>query len=191
MKENSTLTDFFYGFSKIVFYIPLIIVVLAVILYKTTPAPTIVPTISKKPTKQVQLNLTGPFVCESSIDGATVSAYIKNKQLFAQKSENKTDKFYLFSGDCFYSWDQTSYQGIKVCGLKSYVGLLTSVPGLNPINIIETMTGKSQTDKWKKLVESCIEKEFSNQLFSLPKNIVFQPKKMPRLRPTFPSSALE
>lgn len=119
------MDKFFATVSKYIIYIPIAIIVLALLFKfnqtsktigkmvdRITPTPTTTP-------KQTNVDLTGPYFCSYKNELVEYTAYIKNKKILVNVvTKTDTDK-YFFDGDCFFA------DGVKkTCGLSSYVSLL-------------------------------------------------------------------
>ncbi len=192
--KNDSLLEIFSILSKAIIIIPVIVVLLALFFrfnkkprqnlrYFSPPSPTITP----KPTNvfnPIKFNLKGPIVCQGEINGASASAFIKDKKIriiFQNKGDREN---ILVSGDCFYNWDEGEFSGQKMCGLSpvlSIVETMASFGGLNfelLFNQLKNLgvSNKVASDQAKvnQLVKTCREEKIDERLFKIPTNILFK-----------------
>lgn len=163
---------FFYTASKKLVFVPIIIIVLALVLKaasasKTLPVTdtlnweSLTPTVAQKSAK-LNFNLKGPYIC-TYIDkggGVDLKAYVKNKNIAMTITEkNKVDK-YLLKGDCLRVNDK------KICGMTPYVLLMENMLN-NNVSGLETMWEKYSKTKvdFEEALKSCVKKEIEDSVF--------------------------
>jgi len=189
MEKINFFDNIFFSFKKIIFIIPVVILFLGLVLKYNKQPPTQEkklpsPVITKSVTSEVKLDLNGPLVCQYSSSTASISAFIKNKQVYGEKIDKETN-FYLLKNDCLYSWQKEDYQGKKVCGLSPYLSLMTitSSFGLSNINSFLSLVPNlgvkdfisSNSAEIEGLVKSCKKEEIIDvQIFKIPENILFK-----------------
>jgi hypothetical protein len=141
-----------------------------------TPNPTTV-----KP-KSIKLDLKGPFICQYSENQASLSAFIKNREV-AFVSRNATDSSYLVvTGDCVYRWTNSNPKGVKVCEMKTYLDLVEAMAGFGLLSVdkaIETFSGMSDLPLATnealitQFANSCKKQEIVGQPFTIPQTVTF------------------
>jgi len=189
MKNNDVLHDFFSSYSKVVIYIPLIIIVLGIILklsslqkpeknkFSNPPTPTINSKKNNQIKKKTKIDLIGPYICQTKIDEASVSAFIENKKIFAKMVEKNSMKNFLFDGDCFYMWKEKEYNGEKICGLGQYLFLISDISS-STLELIGSFT--NQPDLLNDLpidevLSSCRNEPIENkEVFKVPSFVIFK-----------------
>lgn len=172
------MDDFFYIFSKIVFIIPIFIIVAALFIrfnqkpyfssQKKIPTPTfkikkITPTKIPNP-----IDLNGPYICQFQDKEASLSAYIFDKKVLAKKETKDKIENYLLNNDCFYFWEKGKFTGEKVCGLSGYFNLLNLLPNFSPLDILGGANLNTYFNNCKK---QTIE---NKEIFNIPNNILFK-----------------
>lgn len=132
-------------------------------------------------TSAAELNLNGPFVCNFSSKEASISAFVKDKNVYAQIKESSKASTILLNGDCLYFWKNFSTDGEKICGLSPYLLLIGNMPLGNLLknNKMLSSFGKlSQSDKIPAIFDTCKKQEIQDgKMFTIPKNILFKEKK--------------
>jgi hypothetical protein len=171
------MEDFFYIVSKIIIVIPIIIVILALIFRfnenknslpkNFLPTPTFILTATPK-VKSVKIDLKGPYVCNFEINEATISAFIKNKEIFLNKKEKGKQENFLYKKDgCLYQWENNKFTGNKVCGLSYYIEFFDQFSQL-PSFILPNTDFNSYFNK-------CQKQEIKDEkIFDLPVNVLFK-----------------
>ncbi len=194
MEKNDEALDIFLILSKIIFIITILVIIIWLILrfnqkemtaysLKTLITPTL--TTTPLPTQQlseIKLDLKGPFVCQSEIDQASVSAYIQDKKIRLIITEKKETNNILLSGDCYYKWTDDQYNGEKVCGLSPLISMAESMMqfsgvGFNSLIHQLGLNGSQlkSSDKLTSFVRACKKEEISNaDVFIVPSNILFK-----------------
>jgi|GEM_PF-2504067 len=123
---HNHIGSFFGHASKVIIILPLFILAVGVLVKVTSSdkkqQPASFATVTATPS-QKKLNLTGPFVCQDNAPTGTVSAYIKNKELYAEVDTGKTQDRYLYTAGCLYLWKGNAKQGEKICGMERYVSI--------------------------------------------------------------------
>lgn len=165
------MEGFFYAASKKLIFVPLVIIVLALVFKampaaKTSPIPSELNWDSLTPTaapnsEKLDFNLKGPYICTYKEKGVDLKAYVKNRNVAMTIVENgKTDK-YLLKGDCAYLNDK------KICSLTPYVLLLENMLQ-NNVSGLEEMWGKYSKTKvdFKKALKSCVKEDFKDTVFN-------------------------
>ena len=186
------MDDFFHVFSRFVIVIPVAAVIIGLIMkFQQNPvvspqAITVTPTVAVSPSPvptavPVQIDLTGPWVCQSSSPGATVSAFIKNKQITAKIQNNKQINNIVVNGDCLYYYLQGAYSGEKICGIGQYLNLFNVLPlNLLDDNMLKSLVPQGlqfNIDSLKKGLDSCRKEVIpDDSVFAVPKNILFKNK---------------
>lgn len=154
------MDKFFITISKYIIYVPIAIVVLALIFkfnqtsktlgelaYKLTPTPTTT-------SQRAGFDLKGPYQCQyKDKDGKTYKVYIKNKKVLFDK--------YFFDGDCLFI-DNIK----KMCNLSPYVSIIEGAlnNNLSMINTVAANYLKADVDVGK-ILETCVKKDFDETIF--------------------------
>ena len=177
MKENyfKFADSFFHFTSKLIIIIPLIVIITSFFLRfnqrkelnfrKVFPTLTIIPT---KTTSSFNFNLNGPLICKTQKKDSSISAYIKDKKIFAvQQGDNEVD-YFLLRDDCFYWWKKGVYSGEMICGVGSYFDQLLQL-ALVQINNLNLYS----------LSDSCRKEEIKDdKIFEIPSEILFKNTKL-------------
>jgi len=190
MKKEDFDSVFFYV-AKLTFIIPIAVVLIALLLkFETSNS---VRTVSLTPTPSQKLNIDeyrgkinisikGPLVCLYNNSSASISAYIKDRQIFTQVTKGeKTDKF-LIKDDCFYHWEKDKFSGEKTCGISSFLSTFEMFSQFNLIGL-EDLIGifseaglpisTNEADA-SKMVRFCKEENVDDNTFVVPNNILFK-----------------
>lgn len=188
MKENKFLDEFFHYASKIILIIPIIIVIFALIIKfnekkeegvnKSNQRILISPKISSKPTinkKKSSFNLKGPLVCQYSNKEASVSAFIKDKNIYAKIVKKNSQENFLVKGDCLYHWQEKQYTGEKICGIGQYLSLVASLPFFDFSSLFKNVNDPLMKElNLNQLISSCEEKKVDGEIFQMPQEIIFK-----------------
>jgi len=189
--EKDNIFDTFSILSKIVIILPIIVVVTTLILKfnqkptkvaQVTPSPTMSP--SAKPSSKINIDLQGPLICQSKLEEASISAYIKDKKIKVAIDKDNQIENILVSGDCFYNWEDNEYTGRRICGLSplfsvaqtmmslGLVGADTLFSQLNSLGI----DNKIATDPGhiNQLLNSCQKRAVEESVFIIPQNVLFR-----------------
>lgn len=175
------MDDFFHFVSKVVIIIPFVIVISALVLkfnqkgnysQKIIPSPTVVATKIPVSSPSVKLNLIGPFVCQINEKEASISAYIKDKKVFVERSEGEKVDYFLLKDDCLYWWEKGKYTGQKICGIGPYLSYFeqfSNFPNLGALGMGDfNLTS---------LLGGCKKEEIKDtKIFKLPNNVLFRNK---------------
>lgn len=193
-KNNHSLDDFFHIASRILFIVP-IVVILVALLTKFSFAPSetkqeqivtvspVQPTEVREGSLYTKINLQGPFRCQLISPDASASAFVKEKKMYITVDRKETDQYVLLNGDCVYMWGKTGFSGEKVCGVSSYISLAESLFSLNiisPESLFEQFssllpTGEMPDIDMASILNSCKKEEIEDDsLFTIPKNILFK-----------------
>jgi len=192
--EKDSLFNLFSFFSKLIIFVPIIVVVVALILKFNNKSPTQLsfkpsPTLTTvlKPTQakiQFNIDLKGPWVCSGKINNASASAFIKEKKIKIVIGGENPKKNVLFSGDCLYSWTEDEFSGTRACGLSPLLSLGESMLKFGGISdlLLGQLARLGVGDKLasnpaeiNKLINSCKkEKSIDEETFTIPKNILFK-----------------
>ncbi len=186
--ENGGWENVFGFLSKLTIVIPLIViaVVLLIKISGWNKAKTVAPTLIKKKeaSSEAKFNLNGPLICYTNTSSASISAYIKNKNIFVKTDNKEKVENYLLAGDCFYHWSKEKFIGEKTCGFSSllpFADLLTNlnlvsldslikfIPQNEAVNIIS-----SNEANITKLVKSCQKHEVDDKVFIVPADVLFK-----------------
>lgn len=187
MKENKFLDEFFYYSSKIILIIPIIIVILALLIKfnqkkeervnNENKQILISPKVSPSPIidrKKSSFNLYGPLVCQYSDNGASVSAYIKNKNVYAKIAKKNSQENFLVKGDCLYHWLEKQYTGEKICGIGQYLNLIASLPFFDFSSLFKSSDPLMKELNFDQLISSCNAEKVTDKIFELPQEIIFK-----------------
>lgn len=192
-----------YNISKGVIIFPIAIVIIS-LFFKFTAPPSknvvgknvITPTISKEEVDSLmdilekkdvdsdKLDLEGPWICDFSSEDASISAYIKDKEIYVKtKRENLADNL-LISGDCYYEWQEGILEGKKTCGISSFISIFETMTNFGLISydaifpyISQLAVGDSiSTDEAdiKRMTDSCEKQVVEDIVFEIPNNINFK-----------------
>lgn len=196
--NDHPLDDFFHIASRILFIIPVIVILIA-LLTKFSFAPsetkqeqkvTIFPTKPievQESSASAKINLQGPFRCQFVSPDASASAFIKERKVYITVNRKGTDQNVLLNGDCVYMWGKTGFNGEKVCGISSYISLGESLLSLNiisPESLFEQFgsllpAGEIPNIDISSVLNSCKKEEIKDDtLFTIPKNILFKNKEV-------------
>lgn len=133
-------------------------------------------------TSAAELNLKGPFVCNFSSPGATVSAFVKDNNAYGKLEQQIKTTLILLKGDCIYSWASSSIEGEKLCGLSPYIPIFGKMPIANLLGNSQLLSlvggfGINQS-MIPSILNSCNKKEIKDEsVFNLPKNVIFKESK--------------
>lgn len=192
--------SFFTQFSKIVVILPIIILILGIwIKYSSSnkknpsmidffPSPTrvkISPSLPQKSSRE-KFNLTGPLICQYQTKESSTSAFIKNKKILIKTRTKNEIKNFLISDDCLYLWQEKKYNGERLCGIGGYLNLVQSLPFFNFSDFLKGNEFNNQFGKsfdFNNLLNSCQKKEIEEELFLIPKNIIFKNISLNELNP--------
>lgn len=199
MNLNS-LFSFFRVSSKVIIFVPLVIVALAVLLSprdsarvkSQQAAPTITPSVTpslKNPlaflsqisSGEASFDLKGPLHCTGSLEGGEYTVYVKDEQVKATLVNGQEKSEVRFYDDCLYRWTNAS-DGTKTCGIGQYLSLLRSFPffgqmmGNSLLNrFLPSGSGSADLKDGdvQAILNSCKKEEFTNTVFTVPVGIRF------------------
>lgn len=179
--KDSWIDEFFFGFAKIIIFIPLIIFLIGLYVkysYKPSATKTIlISQISPTATKQKLLDLDGPLICQYSSKEASISAFIKNKQIYGEKIDKLKTNRYLLVNDCLYIWEKDKLVGKKTCGLGQYLNLISFFSSFQTIDNLEKLIPSevaSYSAEIKNIIKACEKEQIKNEeIFKVPKNVRF------------------
>ncbi len=200
--ENGDWENIFGFLSKLTIIIPLVIIVVVLLIkinqknkafFLPQDTKKVTPTlINMEASSGAKFNLTGPLTCHSNTSSASISAYIKNKNIFVKKDSEGKAENYLVTGDCFYHWDKDKFIGEKTCGLSSLLPFADLLTNLNLVSLDSLMkffpqiegdsTISSNEAYITNLVKSCQKQEVDDRIFIVPANVLF--KNMVKLSPS-------
>lgn len=192
-----------YKISKAVIIFPIAIVIISLFLRFTTPPSKkvvgkniITPTITKEEVDSLmnilekkdvdsdELDLKGPWICDFSSKGASISASIKDKKIFVKTERENLTSNLLISGDCYYEWQKDMFEGKKTCGISSFISIFETMTNFGLISydaifpyISQLAVGDSiSTDEAdiKRMTDSCEKQVVDDIVFEIPKNINFK-----------------
>lgn len=191
---DSNSDEIFSVLSKLTIIIPLVVIVTAIVLKyngKTVDNSGLKQNVNKTPsatsvpgkTASLRIDIIGPWQCDFEISGSSTSAFIKNKQLYAQTKEKNVTENFIFNNDCLYRWQSQKYTGDKYCGLSPMISLVELMSGISGGLDLKSLVGnlsqigidKNITDKIKNidLDKSCQKKEPPVNIFTVPTNVLF------------------
>jgi len=180
--------------SKLTIILPLVILAAALIFKfnkqeKTQIIPTIFPTLSSiqmpKTSISTSINLQGPWICSYQDQESSISAYIKDQQIFAEQKTKKIYQRYLIKDDCYYIWDQMKLAGEKKCGgIKQILGVVNTMLGLNILNINDITSylpqlglgdqiNSTNTTQIQTVLNSCKKEKIDERIFVVPGAVRF------------------
>lgn len=149
---------------------------------KISPAVSLSPKPTTVKLNSIKLDLKGPFTCQYSENEASLSAFIENREI-AFISRNATESSYMVvSGDCAYRWTGASTEGLKVCGMKTYLDAAEAMAGFGLLSVdkaIETFSGMSDSPLatnealMTQFANSCKKQEIAGQPFTIPQTVTF------------------
>lgn len=187
MRSSQFLDEFFYYSSKIILLVPFILIIFGLIIRfnqnnekniirqeeNLIPTPTIV--LSPKIKKTTSFNLQGPLFCQLTNKDASISAYIKDKKIFAKVVKKEGQENFLVKEDCLYLWQEGQYTGEKICGIGRYLNLVVGLPFFD----FSSALGNKNNDLFKELnlaqlISSCQAKNIEDKIFMLPPRVIFK-----------------
>ncbi|MCX7881092.1 MAG: hypothetical protein N2482_01085 [Patescibacteria group bacterium] len=197
--EKDNLFDIFHFLSKAILLVPIVIFILA-LFFKfnysqrktliSLPTPTIVLTPTKTEKKEeIKIDLKGPFVCEGELNQISASVFIKDKKIKVILSKKEKKENHLIVDDCYYSWDEGSFSGKRICGLKPAMSLVETMMSLGVFslqNLFDQLanfggaglenTIATKEGQIKEFLHFCQKKEIEDKVFQIPVNILFKNK---------------
>lgn len=187
MSLSQFLEKFFYYSSKLILLFPIILIFFGLIIrfnqdkekktiyQEKKPKPTSATILSPTIKKMTSFNLQGPLVCQLTDKEASISAYIKDKNIFAKVIEKEGRQNFLFKEDCLYLWQDGQYTGEKICGVGQYLNLVTSLPFFDFSSVIGNYSKNLFKElNFSRLVSSCEAKKVEDEIFTLPPRVIFK-----------------
>ena len=135
--------------------------------------------IAKTSTESAVFNLKGPLKCAYSYGEDTITAYVKDFQLYVAMPNKGEKERILLKGDCVYNWDEGEVTGKKMCGVGQYVVMfqsLSATGSISPDIIIDSLSKMQPSGPdidARKLVNACVKEEVNESVFALPQSINF------------------
>jgi hypothetical protein len=149
---------------------------------KISPSVSLTPKPTTVKLNSIKLDLKGPFTCQYSENQASLSAFIENREI-AFVSRSATESSYMVvSGDCAYRWTDSSTEGLKVCGMKTYLDAAEAMAGFGLLSVdkaIETFSGMSDSPLatnealMTQFANSCKKEAITGQPFTIPTTVTF------------------
>lgn len=187
--NNNKGYDFFSQSSKLILFIPLaLLAVLIMLKWGQAGSPQVQTQSLQRQQARITpsippLSMNGPLICNTTVNGATVSAYIKDKMVAATMSAAAKTERILVKGDCAYMWAPQAKTGTKICGLGTVLSLADFLlsRGLLTPDVLFSATGMSDNIAKgfdpKAAIQSCRKQELpQTDAFDLPKGVVFTVK---------------
>ncbi len=189
MQENQ-IHDFFSGFAKLVYVIPVLILLLGLYIrygsqqddYKPKQSvsfnPTHIPAVSS-PKKQNTFIPTKSFTCRLDDKIASMSAYRNGRHIKFEMRRNAETTTYLVDDDCLYTWKSGVNKGQKQCGVNQQidiVDMLLSSGMVQTDSLIDFVPTDIVPAEITKFIKTCknIPPPKDPLLFTFPKGVVFE-----------------
>jgi len=180
--------DFFYFFSKIIIFFPLILIIIGVILkfnqkqeksfFNKRISPTKILFLPSQTIPTVKLDLHGPWQCLSSNQQATIAAYIKDRKIKIEVKNEKTKSYFLINNDCLYQWNEGQFSGDKSCGISPYLSFAESILKNNQPMFFDLFFRQvrefNQTNF--SLEDICKKENIEENIFLIPTKVLFKNK---------------
>jgi hypothetical protein len=188
--KNQVFDDFFYFFSKIVIFFPLVLIVIGLILkfnqkqeyssFNQNLSPTKIffsptPKISK-----VTIDLKGPWQCLLKNDEAIFAGYIKDRKIKIEIKNNKGKSYFLIENDCLYQWNEGQFSGDKSCGLGPYLNFIESILKNNYQTFFNLFLKqfKEFSQENFSLENICEKENVEESIFLVPAKVLFRNKSL-------------
>lgn len=213
--KHSSIDNFFAHVSRFTIIIPIAVIIFATsfkVLDMISPkksTDTLFPTptgqAAPKKSPSINIDLKGPYVCNHKTEEASVSAFIKDKNVYIANQKKAKTNYFLLRGDCLYIWEKSSFTGEKVCGLGPYISLAEMFSQMGALGGSFSLTGSLSTLKnvmsgtspqaadafqdidLAKALQTCRKKEVTNTaVFTIPQNILFKNVDLQTATPTQP-----
>jgi len=184
---NQIFDDFFYFFSKIAIFFPLVLIITGLILkfnqkqeyssFNQNLSPTKIffsptPKISK-----LTIDLKGPWQCLFQNQQSTVAAYIKDRKIKVEIKNNREKSYFLIENDCLYQWIEGQFSGDKSCGLGSYLDLTESILKNNQMFFdLFLKQFKEFSQENFSLEDICKKENVEESIFLVPAKVLFRNK---------------
>jgi len=180
--------DFFYFFSKVVIFFPLVLITVGLILKFSQKQENSLFDKSIPPTKIIvsptlknfllKFDLQGPWQCLFNKQETTVTVYIKNRKVKVEIKNNKGNSYFLINNDCFYQWKESQFYGDKSCGIGPYLNFAESILKNNESMFFDLFFKQFKEFKSKNFSfeNICKKKDVKENIFLVPKTILFKNK---------------
>ncbi len=186
-----------YTISRYIIFVPIIILVLSLYIHYSAPEqsstnPSTIPSLepqqntlsrstAKPASSAIKLDLKGPYKCEYKSNDMQVTAFILNRKVYVQFTQNKETDYVLLNGDCGYKWEKGETAGEKMCGVGTYISLFESLSGMPFFNInsIFSMVGQFAPSvsiapsQLSSVADSCKKESVDDSVFTIPSTIIF------------------
>jgi len=186
--KNEFLDNFFYYFSKIIIFFPLVLVVFGLLtkfnqkstnVYinnKVNVLPTKIifsPTSSFQP---VKFDLKGPWLCLFENKTASVSAYIKDKKIRVEIKTDKEKFYFLINNNCLYQWQENQFSGEKSCGIGQYLTFAENILNNDQKLFMDLFFKQFNNLQEFSFSDNCKNKEINEEVFLVPRTVLFKNK---------------
>lgn len=186
-----------YTVSRYIIFVPVVIFILALYIHYSSPKQssinsTTIPSVqpkqngldtvkTKSASSNNKLDLKGPYKCQYKTNDMDISAYILNRKVYVELTQNKKTDYILLNGDCGYKWVKGENKGEKMCGVGTYVSMIesfSSMPFFN-INSMFSMVGQFSPSmnlepaQLAQVAESCKKETVEDMVFTIPTTIIF------------------
>lgn len=185
--------------SRIVIFIPLIIVVVSVLMKSNSPTKAILSeqitpsvvlnqsetkTSSKAPLMNkhnVSLDLYGPYRCEYKKDSTDITVAVKNKNISVSYVNGKTTTNVVITDECGYKWDEGTFTGEKMCNIGQYISIVEMLSSFNILKFDSILSMINQVDPSisvdpaivTSITDTCKKEEIDSTVFTVPTTISF------------------
>jgi len=136
-------------------------------------------------TKSASFDLKGPSICDYNSKEASVSAFIKDKHIYANVKTNGKSQEIIVDDDCGYIWVTNKIEGQKICGIGTYIGLYETMSSFISPDMISGLMSESSgiakdlpVDLIGNISKSCVDGAVGDDAFTVPKDIIFKEVKM-------------
>jgi len=160
---NSDALDSFFSIgSKIIIFIPVLILILALVFKFNQSSNSITPTKNiatptVKLTEKINFDLKGPYKCFYKNNTMALNAFVKDNNALVNVVQKDKVQKYVLKGDCVY------VDGKKTCGLSTYIsmatGFLSSNTSMTMVNSIVGQKIGGDIDI-KAVLDSCQKEDF-------------------------------
>jgi len=135
--------------------------------------------------KGMNFDLDGPSICQYDSKEASVSAFIKDKHIYANIKTNGKSQEIIVDDDCGYIWVTNKIEGQKICGIGTYIGLYEQFSSLISSEMISGLLSERSgiakdlpVDLIGNISKSCVDGAVGDDAFTVPKDIIFKEVKM-------------
>jgi len=182
--KSKIFDDFFYFFSKIIIFLPLVFIFIGLILrfnqkkeynFNKKNLSSVKTFFSPTPKdSNLIFDFDGPWQCFFEMKEATITAYIKNKKIKLELETDLKKSYFLIEKDCFYQWDENQFSGNKSCGVGPYLVFFESVLRNNKNAFLDFFLKNYLNQEVFSLKDICKKEKIDENNFLLPKNIFFK-----------------